>query len=341
MKVTIDDVAKEAGVSTATVSRVINKSANVRPKTKERVEAAIAKLNFTPNVFAMGLKNANTRTIGVLVPSLTNPYFTQMVKIIEKYLAEKGYMMLLGEFSNNLNADLERKYVQNFIDRKIDGIIAADGTTENRKNGFFEEIAENTPLVLINGFNKGVKANIVMADQESGTYDAIDYLIKLGHERIGFVRGSVSYSYDLKEKLFYELMEENQLEVKKEDCIVIDGLIANDLRDVLVVKDSIRDYLMDGENPTAFFACNDLMAYGIIEAAKSLNLRVPEDIAVIGFDNTPLALLSDPMITTVDINVEGLGKRAALRLVELIEGDEKIEKVILQTKLTFRDSCKV
>lgn len=333
MKTTIQDVAKKAGVSTTTVSRVMNNNYPVKKETRIKVESAIEKLNFRPNILARGLIHKKSNTIGVIVPSITNLFFPTVVKAIETILRDKGYFIYLCNTDNK--EDEEIGYINSLQDRQVDGIIVIDPQTKNMKSGFYEKMSKEIPLVFINGYNKEVNCNFVINDEESGAIEAMKYLIKLGHKRIAFIRGEKSYSYDLKEVVYKNILNDNSYkkiinigEGNKDDTV--------DHTMEIVQKD-----LLSENPPTAFFCCNDLMALGVINACKKIGLEVPEDISVIGFDNIITSRLVEPKLTTVDQNMYDLGLNAANMLLKNIENKNiDIQKKILTTQLIIRQSTK-
>jgi len=336
-KVTIHDVAKIAGVSITTVSRVINNNYPVKEATRKKVEEAIENLKFSPNLLAKGLINNKTYTIGVIVPSIANLFFPAVIKGIECYMKKQGYIIFLTE-SEGLPKE-EQRISKAFLDRQVDGIIIIDPRKENIKNGFFEDISTQCPTVLINGYNKGIKCDFVLNDQEIGTVEAINYLIENGHKNIGFIRGSKSYSYDLKEEIYFGLMKKNNLKLNKENIITIEdgnSILTSELSRKVIIK-----RLKNNNNLTAIFACNDSMAVGVINGAKNIGLKVPDDLSVIGYDNTIISEMIDPKLTTVDQNMYKLGEVAAKRLNEIIESkDNTYTKTIINTKLILRESVR-
>lgn len=336
MAVNIKDVAKEANVSMSTVSRVINNNYPVKEETRKRVEEAIEKLKFSPNVLARALINQNTKTIGVLVPRIDNLFFPTVIKAIETLLKDQGYSIYLCDTGDK--ADEEVKYVKSLIARQVDGIICVDPKTENIKSGFYESVGENLPLVCINGYNKDIKCNFVLNDQESGTRQAINYLIKLGHKNIIFVKGRKSYSYDLKKDVYIEILKENNLLQNKH---IVDVGQGNSYETVYVTMDIMMHELKDMSLPIAVFACNDLMALGVLNACKRLNYDVPKDVSIIGFDNIVISSLVEPQITTVDQNMYRLGENAAKMLLEVIKNNNQQTSIIrLNTQLIIRESCR-
>ncbi len=342
MKATIDDVAREAGVSTATVSRVINNNYPVAKATREKVEKAIEKLHFTPNTMAKGLKLMKSHSIGVVIRSVRNPYFVQIVESVERYFKEKEYMTLLCHAKT---PEEEKGYIQNLIDRNVDGVVIVDGTTENRTNGFFEKTSKKIPLVLINGLHAGIKCNFIISDQEAGTLDALNYLYDLGHKQIGFVtckEGDIyDYSYIIKENAYKDFFVRKGLSLEEKDILSFTEDLDDDIRNKETAKKLLQERMtINGSAPTAYFVCNDVMAFAVIGAAKELGYRVPGDISIVGFDNSHYSTITSPLLTTVDILTDKLGLAAAKRLASIIEDNTKgYEKTTIYTQLVVRESC--
>ncbi|MFL0252938.1 LacI family DNA-binding transcriptional regulator [Clostridium neuense] len=336
MPVNIKDVAKEAKVSMSTVSRVINNNYPVKEETRKRVEAAIEKLKFSPNVLARALINQNTKTIGVLVPRIDNLFFPTVIKAVETSLKDSGYSIYLCDTGDK--ADQEVMYINSLMARQVDGIISIDPKTENIKSGFYEDVSKDLPLVCINGYNKNIKCNFVLNDQESGTRQAINYLLELGHKNIIFVKGRKSYSYDLKKDVYIDILKEHKLLKNKH---IVDVGQGNSYETVYVTMDIMIKELKNVSLPTAVFACNDLMALGVLNACKRLNYEVPKDVSIIGFDNIVISSLVEPQITTVDQNMYRLGESAAKMLLDVIKDENQQTSIIrLNTKLITRDSCR-
>lgn len=333
MKSTIQDVAKKAGVSTTTVSRVMNNNYPVKKETRIKVESAIKKLNFRPNILARGLIHKKSNTIGVIVPSITNLFFPTVVKAIEAILREQGYFIYLCNTDNK--EDEEIGYINSLQDRQVDGIIVIDPQTKNMKSGLYEKISKEIPLVFINGYNKDVNCNFVINDEESGAIEAMRYLIKSGHKKIAFIRGQKSYSYDLKEIVYKNILNDS---VYKKIINIGEG---NKDSTVDHTMEIIQRFLLTENRPSAFFCCNDLMALGVINACKKIGLDVPEDMSIIGFDNIITSRLVEPKLTTVDQNMYDLGVNAANMLLKNIENENvDIQRKILTPQLIIRQSTK-
>jgi LacI family transcriptional regulator len=336
MKSTIGDVAKLSGVSITTVSRVINNNYPVKKETRLSVEKAIQELNYKPNPLAQGLISKRSNTIGIVVPGITNMFFTEVIHGVEKYVKAKGYDVLLS--NSNGDADAEMICVNKLANKFVDGIIVVDPQTSNIKAHFYDITALNMPLICINGYHENTNVNFVIANEEKGTSEAIEHLLKQGHNKIAFVRGGESYSYDIKEEIYRSYMKKLGLR-----DFIIDTQDGNSIE---VVNNTAKKIIelneknILGKDITAFFACNDLMAVGILNGCSEININVPNQVSIIGFDNIILSQMIKPKLSTVDQNMKKLGITAAENIVRLIENKElRCNNVIIETKLIIRDSC--
>lgn len=335
MNVTIQDVAKEAGVSITTVSRVINNNYPVKKETREKVEKIIEEMNFTPNSLARGLIKKKTDTVGILVPSITNIFFPLVINGIEHFMEKKGYTLIMCDTKDRKT---EMRQLRNLTERRVDGIISIDPSASIIKKGIYEDLSKEIPIVIINGYNKDIKCNFVINNQEMGVIEALEYLIKLGHKKIAFLRGKNSYSYDLKEEQFYKTLKNNNIEVNNEYIIIVD--IGNGIETVDLSMEATLDIMSKDNRPTAILACNDWMALGALHACQKLSIKVPQEVSIIGYDNIIISQMSEPKLTTIDQNMYKLGDLAAKILYENIEKQKHTyQKIILDTKLVIRDSC--
>jgi LacI family transcriptional regulator len=252
MPTNIKDVAKEAGVSITTVSRVLNNNYPVKKETRENIEKAIEKLNYKPNVMARSLITKKTGVIGVIIPSITNLFFPTIVEAVEEYIRTKGYNITLCNTHGD-NKE-EKELVEKVISRQVDGIIVIDPTPENVKNGLYEKLSKTIPLIIVSGSYENSKCNFVCYDQTVGTEEAFQYLLELGHRKIAFLIGHKSYSYDIKEKIYKNILEGENIEYEK----IINAGKGNSLQVVEKSEEQIKQLLENEERPTAIFACNDL-----------------------------------------------------------------------------------
>lgn len=333
MKVTIVEVAKAAQVSVATVSRVMNGNYPVSERTREKVMKAIEDLNFIPNLQARELNQKVSSTIGVIVPSVENMFFSELITGIETYLKKMNYSMLLSCSKNSKEKEVE--CVNDLLARNVAGIIIADPNNKTVVSAFYDMISKRIPIVFINGNIHHTQFFHVCSDEEGGTWNALQYLLEHHHEEIGFIRGENSYSYDVKQKVFDRRMLELGKNSEEYTIIVNNG---NNVSVIDETEEVCVDILTK-KKFTALFAANDLMAIGAINACKKIGLRVPQDVSVIGFDNILLSRYVDPKLTTVDQNTFLLGYNSAQLLIEKINSkDAYNKKIILNTTLVERDT---
>lgn len=334
MGATIHDVAKRAGVSIATVSRAINNNYPVKAETREKIQKAIEELGYVPNEIARSLILKTTSSVGIVVPGLTNLFFPTIVEKINKTLVNSGFTMFL--YSTEGNPIMEKNVIDNIISRNMDGIIAIDPSMENLDNGYFEDLSKKIPTIVINGNTNKYKGNFISYDEEVGTREAFQYLLELGHSEIVFVRGDRSLSYDLKEKVYRQFVKDNNLKYEK----IMSLGNGNSLQVVEKAERIFEENLNSKNMGTAVFACNDLMAIGVINACNRLKIRVPQDISVIGCDNTLLSNINHPKITTIDLKIEEIGGMAAVEIIDMIEKKSIVnKKIVYDTELVVRDSC--
>lgn len=334
MAITINDVAREAGVSITTVSRVLNNNYPVKIETREKIEKAIEKLNYKPNAAARSLITKKTANIAIVVPGITNLFFPTIVETIQESIKDRGYNILLSSTGGDYKE--EKNVIEDVLSKLVDGIIVIDPSIENLSNGYLEEMTKNIPLIVVNGAPNGYKCNFVSYDEEVGTKEAFEYLLALGHKKIAFIRGQKSFSYDIKEKIYKEFIKKNNL--KYENIINVGK--GNSIEVVQNTQKEIEKLMNGDSRPTSVFACNDLMAVGAINSCNSLKINIPSEVSIIGCDNTLLSSIAHPALTSVDLNMKDIGYRAAVELIDLIENSTKTrKKVILDTSLVVRESC--
>jgi LacI family transcriptional regulator, repressor for deo operon, udp, cdd, tsx, nupC, and nupG len=328
--VRISDVAKLANVSTATVSRVLSNSGNVKKETAEKVLEAIQKLNYQPNMLARQLRKLETKTVLVVVPDITNTFFSKVLRGIEHVAIENGYQVLLGDTGNNI--ERERGYLNILRQKKADGMILLTARLEPH---LLEEIASEFPVVLACEYLEGSTIPTVSIDNISSARKATEHLIHLGHRRIGFISGplNVILSRD-RLKGFRQAMAQHGISV--ESYLIQEGDFSFESGYNMMMK-----FLALDQPPTAVFAANDEMAIGAIKAIKSKGLRVPDDISIVGFDDIQFASIYEPALTTISQPMFEIGKKAMELLIKLINKD-KLEKsqYILEDQLVIRETCK-
>jgi LacI family transcriptional regulator len=336
---TIKDVAQEAGVSITTVSHVINETRYVSEELTEKVYEAMRALNYRPNIIARSLRSGRTKTIGLVVPDISNPFFADFSRRIEDKGFEHGYNVILC--NTDENPAKEEMYVNVLISKQVDGLIFfSSGTSKSFKNTV---TLGDVPVVVTDREPEITNSDVVLIDNHAGGYMATSYLISLGHRRIACISGPSPIRPSAHRVEGYR-------SALKEASIAFDqDLVRNgDFRSSSGDKE-MKVLLKLPDPPTAVFACNDMMALGAMRAIKEANLNIPEDISVVGFDNTPISSLVYPQLTTISQPIKEMADLAVELLIEKmnIKEEQKRQKeispeykrIILNTELVIRDTC--
>lgn len=331
---TIIDVAKKAQVSVATVSRVVNGNYPVKDSTRRKVLEAIRDLKYIPNIQARELNTQRSSIIGIIVPSLFNTFFAEVVNGIESFTASSGYSLLLTYTKDNPIS--EKRCMNELLMRNVSGIINISPNTEKVASDFFDQIAERMPMVFINSYVKRPAISYVNNDEQIGTKIALECLISLGHKNICFIRGDRSDSYEFKQNAYEEIMR--KMHNFREDYILNIGA-GNSIETVELTAEKVVETLQEKKEITAIFSCNDLMGIGAVNGCHRLGIKVPQDMSVMGFDNILLSNFIEPKLTTMDQNMMTLGWTAASLLMEKIANENKTSRqVVLQNTLVLRDT---
>ncbi len=326
-RVTLRDVAREAEVSIKTVSRVVNGESVVSPATAERVAEVAERLGYRPNELARSLKGKASRTIGLIIADISNPFFADVCRAVERVARRRGYSVVLCASAEDVAA--EREYVGVLTSRRVDGLLlvpAPDG------QGYLEEEQEaGLPIVALDRPAEGVATDLVMVDNRAAARGATEHLIERRHTRIAFV-GDAEGIYTARERLngYKEALKAHDLEpVYKLGA----GSVAS-------AQEAAADLLSLPERPTAFFAGNSLMTAGVLRAIEVSGLRVPEDVAFVGFDDFELLSVLRPNLTLVRQPAGDLGRRAAELLFDRIDGrgPPEFRRLVLPTELVVRGS---
>lgn len=316
MKVTIYDVAKEANVSIATVSKVLNKTGRISEKTRRKVKEIIEELNYQPNMMASALMGKQTKTIGLLIPDIANPFFSELARSIEDRGQELGYNLVMC--NTDYDIEKENKYLALLKQKSVDGFILASGFENLEK--VEELIKEDIPVAIVARDFPMFSVNAVALDDFMGGYQAASYLIGLGHKNIGVIARDV-WSNRERIRGFKQALKENELEFSIDFEFTKNTSMEEG-------KSIAHKYLKSSNVPSAIFACNDLLAAGALQAAKENEVSVPQELSVIGFDNTIIARIVEPPLTTISQPIESMGKQVMDLMVSIIQG-EKDEKVRL------------
>ncbi|MBB6283748.1 LacI family DNA-binding transcriptional regulator [Geobacillus subterraneus] len=330
---TIKDIAKAAGVSITTVSRALNGYSDVNENTRQKIIDIAKQLNYSPNTLARGLVMNKSKTIGLLVSGLTRDsakdnFTFEVLAGVNEYVSEVDYDMVL--FSTTSTKQREKTYTQLCRERRVDGAILQGIRTDDP---YLHEVVEsNIPCVLIDIPIESKTVGYVTTDNVLGAKKAVRHLIELGHKRIAMING-YEYAFVSEQRLkgFKEALLEAGLPVRE-------YWIANGtFREEIAEQEALR-LLQHYPEITAFFCASDLMALGVIKAAKRLGKQVPDDVAVIGYDDIILASYSSPSLSTIAQDKFAMGYEAAKLLIAMLEGKADSHVKILQTELKVRES---
>jgi LacI family transcriptional regulator len=325
-------VAEAARVSIATVSALINGTATVSPELTARIEKAIRDICYKRNAIARSLKLGKTRTIGVTVPHITNPFFTDVVSVIQQAFDRAGYAVML--FCTDEHLHNQDDQIRLLLDRMVDGLIVArvgDGA-------ILKEIVDagNVPVVMLDRVLDGVDTDAVVLDNQRAVFDAITYLIHLGHRRIGYISGSFDIS-PMHERMagYREAMQASGLPAE-EELIRFANFHETDGYNATMQLLSLH------ERPSAIFSANNPMVIGTMKAIRDIGLSCPEDISVACFDDFPWSDVFRPQLTTVAQPVKAIGEQAAHLLLDRLSGNREAppRRLVLQGRLMIRNSCR-
>ena len=324
----IQEVASRAGVSISTVSRVLNETGYpIRPETRQRVLEAIDALGFHPSPFARALLGKPTETIGLMIPDISNPYYPLLSKGVEDVANELGYTVIFC--NTDRSADKARRYLQVLREKRVDGIIFAGGGHE--MDGDADLLGEIRAKVVLIGRHLWPFPS-VQVDNTRAAYEATVHLIGLGHRRVGFISGPLNLTSALDRLKGYKMaMEEAGAGV--EEPLLREGDFHYESG-----YQAALSLLKGGELPTAIFASNDRMAMGAVAAAYDLGMRVPEELAVVGFDDTPSSSYVRPSLTSVSLPSYEMGATAARLLSRQMIGEPTENVVWVPSRLVVRQS---
>lgn len=326
---TIKDVAKRAGVSVATVSYVINGTRNVAPETAARVRAAMEELSYHPNAVAQSLRTRTTHVIGAVISDISNPFFATLIRGAEDYARENGYSLLICNTSEKLENELV--YLQLLSRKRVDGMIIAP---TGKNDGLIKDlIARGMQIVFIDRKVEGVAAPAVLSENEEGAYQATRYLIEQGHRKIGIVLGLPHVSTTTERLHGYE-------RALAEAGIAADpSLIVYGHSQVEGARKASVTLLDRADRPSAVFATNNLMTIGLMMAIHDLDLRCPQDVSVIGFDDFDWAAAFNPPLTTVAQDPYLIGERAVeILFANLNQHNRSTVEVRIPTRFLRRGS---
>jgi LacI family transcriptional regulator len=329
-KLTINDIAKLAGVSKGAVSYVLNNKPGVSEEVREKILRIIEEYGYKPNKLSQALAGKRTNFIALVIPDISDVFYAKIIKGVEKTLSKHGYFLNL--YSTHANPEKEHQ-VFDFLNMGIvDGVIVM---AYHINESFIKKIIDTKiPFVFIDYPYDNDRVYSIIVDNEEGGFKATEYLISLGHRKIAFIHGSKeAWDSELRFRGYLKALEKydipfNEKLVSRGDFTKEGGYKA------------VKDLLNSHERFTAIFSANDHMAFGAIKALKEEGLRVPEDVSVIGFDNIEASALSNPPLTTIMQPTYQLGEVSVKILIKLLSGETLDQKkYLLKTQLIERKSC--
>lgn len=336
MWVTIKDVAKAAGVSIATVSRVLNKSSYpVAEKTRKNVLEAVKNLDFRPSKLAAGLKSKKSSAIGLIFPSfMGGTFFSEIFHAIEDEATGKGYGIILG--SSYGKTEKEESLIDLLRERRVEGLIIIP-SSHNIDLKYYQRLRGKIPFVFVDRYLPGIDADRVTTDNMKGAYIAVKHLIKLGQERIALLTSPETPCTPIQDRIkgYKKALDEFDIGFKK---IIKTEKKIN--RPKMCAYKAMRSFLSNEPRISALFAVNDGVAIGALRAIRETGLKVPNDIAVIGYDNDEIAPFASVPLTTVAQRKKEMGKIAVRLLLEKIcQKRETPRHILLEPRLVIRASC--
>ena len=333
-RVTLKDVAKEAGFSVSIVSRVINNYGSFSEETKTKVLKVVKKLNYKPDAIARSLKTKHTNAIGVIISDIVTFFFTTLVRGIEDVARQSNYSVILC--NSDEDPIKEREYLSALYEGGIDGLIISPSLGND---SYLKKLVRGgLPLVLVDRRIRGLKVPTVTVDNEVGAYETVNYLISLGHQRIGIITGLKGTSTS-EERLggYKRALEEHHLP------LIPELIKSGDYRREKA-KEVAKEFLGMKNPPTALFVSNEPMTNGTLLGLRENKIKIPEEMSIIGFDDHIWAPIVDPALTCVSQPSYSIGTLACQTLLKEIKGNgrNKIpsEYIVLKTKLIIRESCR-
>ncbi len=332
--ITIYDIAKEAGVSAATVSRVLTNSANVRREKKEKVQQLIEKYNFKPNVLAKGLSDARSKIIGIIAADVRNLYYAEMFVACEEAAKEAGYTVLISDSLSIMEREIAQ--LEMMAAQKVDAVIQLGGRVDDlvSRKEYVEKVKQLTttiPLVT-SGKLDGADCYRVCIDEGEAFEKVMNHLVELGHKEIALVGGlkEVTSTYE-KYQQYLKSLEKYQLEFREE--YFVEGKYDNSAG-----YQGMNRLFEGGRVPTAVIAVNDFTAAGVMQSIVEHGYRIPEDISVVSYDNTYITDLLTPKLTSVDYNYEDFGRKLVATAIGAVEGRDVPKLQYVTPTLKVRES---
>lgn len=337
-RVNIYDISKRAGVSIATVSRVLNNSPHVSPATREKVMAVIDDSGYVPNAFARGLGLNTMKTIGLLCPDASDPYLAQALAYLEHAFRSRNYDCLLSCTGKNLEA--RTAGVELLKTRHVDGMVLMGSSfieNDDKDNDYIRQAAKHVPLILLNGSFPCERVYCVLCDDQRATMEATLHLLDSGCKRILHLYHSNNYSGRKKLAGYRAALESRGLPVEDELLCYFE----DDKMSVQAVRDHLLELERQGVQFDAVLASEDSLGIGALKYARAAGKRIPEDLSVVGFNNSTYCLFSEPELTSVDNKLKAICDHIVETMMGVLDGKEMPQKTVFTAELVLRESTRV
>jgi LacI family transcriptional regulator/LacI family repressor for deo operon, udp, cdd, tsx, nupC, and nupG len=324
-------VAEHSKVSIATVSRVINNDPKVSKATMLKVQASIEILEYKPNRVAQRLRSSNSKTklLGLIIPDIQNPFFVDVVRGVEDYAYQHNFAVMIGNFGQDEKK--EKLYLDIFQSENIDGLIVAP--IHGKDKGIENLVKKNIPVICIDRGLTEIDVDVVKVDNEQGAFNAIHHLVSIGHKRIAFISGNFKIPTYIERLAGYKRAL-NDYGIPFDESLIFAR--NSDYKSGYEIANKILEL---EERPTAIFSGNNLLTLGALEAIHAQNIRIPEEISIIGFDDMPWSISLNPPLSAVRQPGFDMGRKAAEMLYErILNPSKKKENIVLKTELMLRKS---
>ena len=334
--ITIKDIAKALGLSTSTISRALRGSHEISPETKKLVMEYAEQYNYRPNPIALSLKERRSRSIGVVVCEIANNFFSQAINGIESIAYNRGYHVIISQSHESYEREVVN--VEHLSSRSVDGLLVSLSTETVNVEHFKKLHEKGLPIVFFDRVTDVIDTHKVVVDNYKGAYDAIQHLLNAGYKKIAHLASSAHLSIT-KERLkgYYAALNDNKISINEAYVKYCNhgGMIQ------LELENAVKELMQMKDRPNAIFCAGDRLTTGVMTALKKLGIRIPADLALIGFTNSTMVELIEPSLSAVKQPAFEMGQSAIELLIKLIESKRPVtefENVVLQTEIFIRNS---
>lgn len=333
----IYDISQKAGVSIATVSRVLNNSPHVSEATRAKVLSIIDQSKYVPNAFARGLGLNSMKTVGLLCPDASDPYLATALSLLESKFRQNGYDCLLG--CTGRQRDSIKQGVESMINRHVDGMVLMGSSfieDEARDNEYIRNAASSMPVVILNGFFSCENVYSVLCDDKKAMYDAAQTLIQKGHRHILYLHHSTNFSGQRKKAGYLQALAEAGIPADPSMICFVD----KDKQSVQKVKEILFQLKNAGVNFDSVLCSEDILAVGSLKFARDAGISIPDELSVIGYNNSVLCICSEPELSSVDNKLSAICEKVAETMMGVFEGRDVPRETVFNGELIIRESMK-